>query len=175
MDWERAVDAHADRAYAFATALCGNEDDAKELVQAAFVKAMDRPERLPAPEQFGSWFLTVLKHIYIDAGRSLERRSTQSLEIPLGPGLSVADSVADERERDPSREFERMESDAAVRTAIGRLPPDQRAALLLVDLEGYGYDEAARALDCPAGTLRSRLFRAREGLKAILSDSMEAA
>lgn len=174
MDWERVVDAHADKAYGFASALCGNEDDARELVQEAFARAMAPGVKPPPEEGFGAWFLTVLKHLYVDGTRRYERRCGQSLDEPIGPGLTVADAVADGREAPILDQLERKESAAAVRRAMRRLPPAQRAVLLLVDFHGYGYEEAARALGAPSGTMRSRLFRAREALRERLTGLEEA-
>ena len=65
MDWDALIDANADKAYCFALGLCGNEEDAKELVQEAFTRAMDRIETHDPSLPFEAWFLTILKFFFL--------------------------------------------------------------------------------------------------------------
>jgi RNA polymerase sigma factor (sigma-70 family) len=166
IDWDALIDANANKAYCFAMGLCGNEDDARELVQEAFAKAMDRIATHDPGMPFQAWFLTVLKHLYLDGTRRYEKRYGQSLEVPLdAAGLTVAEGVADDRERPLIDRLEREESSKLVRRAMRALTPDARAVLLMIDLEGLGYEEAASVMGCPLNTLRSRIVRARAALK----------
>ena len=166
LDWGRLVETHADRAYVFALGLSGNEEDAKELVQEAFARAMARERQLDG-RPFESWFLTVLKNIYVDSLRRFERRHGLPLDAAVGPeGLSVADAVADRRDPPLLARLERAETKALVRRAIRGLSPSLKGVLLMIDLQGMGYDETARALGCPLNTIRSRVVRARAALKA---------
>lgn len=173
---ERFVEEHADRAYRFAYGLCGNEPEARELVQEAFVKVLDRADRYDETMPLDSWFLTVLKNVFRDGLRRWERRSRVSLDMTIGEdGLTVADVVADAREEAALERLERLEDGERLRRAVDGLPPDQRAALLLVDLEGLEHERAAQALDCRPATLRSRLFRARAAVRAALVEEEAAA
>jgi RNA polymerase sigma-70 factor (ECF subfamily) len=166
MDWDALIDASADKAYCFALGLCGNEEDAKELVQDAFVKAMDRIGTHDPSMPFEAWFLTVLKHLYLDGMKRYERRRGQSLDRPIDEtGLTVADGIADIREMSLLDRLEREENSKLVRRAMRGLTPDARAVLLMIDLEGLGYEQAAEAMGCPLNTLRSRIVRARAALK----------
>lgn len=165
-DWDALIDANADKAYSFALGLCGNEDDARELVQEAFVKAMDRIGSHDPSMPFEAWFLTILKHLYFDGIKKFERRNGQSLDAPIdGSGLTVADGVPDDRDQSLLARLEREESSRLVRRAMRALTPDARAVLLMIDLEGLGYEEAAAVMGCPLNTLRSRIVRARIALK----------
>lgn len=166
IDWEALIDANANRAYCFAMSLCGNEEDAKELVQEGFAKAMERFETHDPSQPFEAWFLTVLKHLYLDGMKRYERRYGQSLEAPMDEtGLTVADAVSDHRETALLERLERQESSKLVRRAMRGLTPDARAVLLMIDLEGLGYEETAAVMGCPLNTLRSRIVRARVALK----------
>jgi len=166
IDWDALIDANANKAYCFAMGLCGNEDDAKELVQEAFAKAMDRIGTHDPGLPFEAWFLTVLKHLYLDGTRKYEKRHGQSLELPIdAAGLTVAEGVADHREQPLIDRLEREENSKLVRRAMRALTPDARAVLLMIDLEGLGYEEAAAVMGCPLNTLRSRIVRARAALK----------
>lgn len=166
MDWDALIDANANRAYCFAFGLCGNEQDAKELVQEAFTKAMDRIGSHDPSQPFEAWFLTILKHLYVDGTRKYEKRNGQSLDVPIdASGLTVSDGIADVREMSMLDRLEREESSKLVRRAMRSLTPDARAALLMIDLEGLSYEQAAAAMGCPLNTLRSRIIRARAALK----------
>ena len=166
MDWDAIIEAHADKAYCFAMGLCGNEEDAKELVQEAFAKAMDRIGTHDPSLPFGSWFLTVLKHLYYDGRKKYEKRYGQSLDAPLEEtGLTVAETVADAGDAPLIERLEREECSRLVRAAMNDLTPDARAALLMIDLEGLSYEQAAAVMGCPLNTLRSRIVRARAALK----------
>ncbi|MBI4060926.1 MAG: RNA polymerase sigma factor [Elusimicrobia bacterium] len=166
MNWEALIDANANKAYCFAMGLCGNEDEAKELVQEAFIKAMDRIDTHDPSLPFEAWFLTVLKHLYLDGMKKYEKRHGQSLDLPLDEsGLTVADGVADIQEMSLLDRLEREENARLVRRAMRALTPDARAVLLMIDLEGLSYERTAAVMGCPLNTLRSRIVRARAALK----------
>ncbi|MBI3288474.1 MAG: RNA polymerase sigma factor [Elusimicrobia bacterium] len=165
-DWNALIDAHANKAYSFALGLCGNEEDAKELVQDAFAKAMGKIDRHDETQTFEVWFLTVLKHLYIDGTRRYERRYGEPLDAVIGPGgLTVADTVADRGEESILARLEREEAARLVRRALRGLTPDARAVLLMIDLDGRTYEETAKVMDCPLNTIRSRIIRARTALR----------
>jgi len=165
-DWEALIDANANKAYCFAMGLCGKEDEARDLVQEAFAKAMDRIDSHDPSQPFEAWFLTILKHLYLDGMKKYEKRFGQSLDEPVGTdGLTVADSFGDDRELSLLDRLERQEDAKLVRRAMRALTPDARAVLLMIDLQGLGYEEAAAVMGCPLNTLRSRIVRARTALK----------
>ncbi len=168
-DLERFVDEYGDHAYGFAYSLCGNETDARELVQEAFVRIFDRADRYDSSKSLESWFMTILKNLFLDGRRRWERKNGVSLDVPVGEsGLTVADAIADERETALLERLEREEETARVRGALDGLTPDFRAVLTLVDVDGIGYDRAAEVLGWPVGTVRSRLSRARTALRTRL-------
>ena len=166
---ERFVDEFGDHAYSFAFRLCGNEQDAKELVQNAFVKIFDKAESFDSSHSLESWYMTVLKNLFLDGTRRWDRKRGVSLGEPMGGGdLTVADCLADEREEALLDRLERAEESDRVQRALAGLTKDSRAVLLMIDVNGMGYEEAARALDWPLGTVRSRVSRARASLRTRL-------
>jgi RNA polymerase sigma-70 factor (ECF subfamily) len=166
-DLERFVDDYADAAYRFAYALCGNEPDARELVQGAFVRVFDKAALFDGTQSLEAWFKTVLKNMFLDGRRAWDRKHKVSLDAPIGEGLTVADAVADPRDAAVGADLEREETAAGVRAALAGLPAESRAVLTLVDMEGLGYEETARRLGLPLGTVRSRLSRARAALREL--------
>jgi RNA polymerase sigma-70 factor (ECF subfamily) len=165
-DLEKFVDDYGDHAYSFALSLCGNEPDARELVQEAFVKILDQADRYDCSRSLESWYMTVLKNLFLDSRRQWERRRGISLDAEIGEeGLTVADAVADAREVGLLERLEKRESAGQVRKALAGLEPAARAILTLVDVQGVSYEQAAKVLDCPLGTVRSRVSRARDSLR----------
>jgi RNA polymerase sigma-70 factor (ECF subfamily) len=137
--------------------IAGNRYDAEELVQRACVRALERAHRLRADTSPTSWVLSILHSIWLNEVRKRNRRD----RLLLAWSDALPETVADAR-RTP-------ETDVAVRQivdAVQRLPEPQRAALLLVSVDGFSYQEAADVLRIPIGTVMSRIFRAREAIRA---------
>ena len=175
---ERFIAEYSERGYRFAYHLCGNAEDAKELVQEAFVRLLKHGDRYDDGQPFEKWFLTVLKNLYFDGMARYERRHGVSLDAPAGgPGdpeaRTLAETVADARDEGLLDRLLREEAREEVRSAMAALSPDHRAVLALCDIEGLGYETIASVLDCPLGTVRSRLNRAREALKRIILERSE--
>jgi len=138
----------------YARALTRNESQAEDLVQNALVRAYERQETFRPEASLKTWLFSILHNLFIDECRrqKTERQHTAAfVEIDLSQqGLSQETHVR-------LRQIENL---------FNQLPDDQRAVLYLVAVEGYAYEDAARALSIPVGTLMSRLGRARAALRA---------
>lgn len=154
-------------AYDFAWQLCGSQEEAKELVQAAFVRAFDNWERYDAAQSFQTWLLGILRNLYLDGVKRYERRHRVSLdaEIPDGEGLTFADAMADPSEEAVLDRLERDRRAEDIVRALSELTPEHREILTLCDMQGLTYDAAGKVLGAPLGTIRSRMARARAALK----------
>ncbi|MDX6769281.1 MAG: RNA polymerase sigma factor [Elusimicrobiota bacterium] len=164
---DRFVDEYADKAFSFAMGLCADVDRAQDLVQQAFVKVFDHADRLEA-DRLDQWFLTVMRRIHLDGVKLMDNRPKVTFDLPIGDGLTVADALPDEREEALITRLERVETRRLVRRGIARLTPEHRAVLLMIDLDGMGYEETAKALGVPLNTVRSRIVRARDALREVL-------
>ncbi|MBI4375577.1 MAG: sigma-70 family RNA polymerase sigma factor [Elusimicrobia bacterium] len=165
---ERFIKEYAERGFQFAYHLCGNPEEAKELVQEALVKVMLKWRLYDQSQPLENWFLTILRNVYYDGLKRYERRHSLSLDASVGgdpdrPGLHEV--LADRTQEDLTAQLERQELRSALGAALSRLKPEHRAIITLCDMEGLGYEEIAAVLDCPLGTVRSRLWRARAELK----------
>lgn len=168
---EAFVEQFADKGYQFAYHLCGNPEDAKELVQEAFVRLMAKWESYDHEQPLENWFLSILRNVYFDGLRRYERRNAVPLDVPvpeLSSGETFADVIADANEEPLLSRLERREAQETVQRALACLSREHRAILTMVDAEGLGYEEAAEVLDCPLGTIRSRISRARLAFKKAL-------
>jgi RNA polymerase sigma-70 factor (ECF subfamily) len=168
-NFERLVREHGDRAYRFALRLAGNEADARDLVQESFARAFRSREAYDAGRPFEAWLLRMLRNVYLDGVRRYERRHGVSLDAaPAEEGDTFAALLPDGRP-DPSQELDARDRDRAVRRALGSLPLIYRTAVVLNDIEGLTYEQIARVMDCPVGTVRSRIFQGRTLLRKAFS------
>lgn len=150
----RIVDHYDHRLRGLAYRLLGDRDRMDDVLQEAYVKAFRSLPRFKGGSALGTWLYRIVYNACIDELRS--RRAT----LPLDSSVE-----ADATRPDPA--------DAAIgrqdlAAALDGLPPDQRAAVLLVDAYGLDYGEAATVLGVASGTVGSRLSRARASLRAVL-------
>jgi RNA polymerase sigma-70 factor, ECF subfamily len=141
----------------FARGLVGSVVEADDLVQAACERALARRHQFQEGTRFDSWMYRIVQTIWIDQirARKVRKEEAEIAENRLG---------SDE----PLRRVEARLALGEIRRAIDCLPPDQRAALLLVTVEGLSYREAAQVVQVPVGTIMSRLARARIALQVQL-------
>ena len=154
---------HKDRLWAVALRTTGNPEEASDALQDALISAYRRADSFRGDSAVTTW----LHRIVVNASLARLRRRSVRTWVPLpdeSTGESPATLVDDSRLADPRAAAESSETVREVRAALDTLPPDQRAAIVLVDLEGWSVEEAAQALDCPVGTVKSRCFRGRAKL-----------
>jgi RNA polymerase sigma factor (sigma-70 family) len=166
-EFARLLELHWNRAYRFAYRLAGNAHDAQDLLQEAAEEAFSAFHRFQPGTHFDRWLLRILHNSFLDHVRRDRRRTFFSLEALNAPAL-----VAD-RASEPEAVAEASLHGPVLR-AVESLPPEFRAAVVLVDLEGLTYEEAADILRCPVGTVRSRLHRGRLALREWLRPYLDA-
>lgn len=150
-----------DKAYNFAYRLAGNEQDARDLVQEAFARALERIGSYDTDRPFDSWLLRILHNIFLDGARRLAHRRTVSLDAPTPVEDASWEDILPAPEMSAAAELVRRESIDMVQLALERLPAHYKAAVLLCDVEGMSYDDIARIMDVPVGTIRSRIHQGR--------------
>lgn len=149
--------------YTLALRLLGNREDAADAVQEAFLKAFTGLQSFREESKLSSWLCRILNNACVDILR--KRKET----VPLGDGAEEAPAAESER-FDPVAVLEKADLRARVRTALTLLPEDFKAPLLLREYGGLSYAEIAEALSLDAGTVKTRIFRARKKLCALLGD-----
>lgn len=160
---------HRDRLWAVALRTTGNPEDAADGLQDGLVSAYRRAASFRGDAAVTTWLHRVVVNACLDRLRAAKVRSTD----PLPDDLDDHDThrslaSATDASQDPAELAVRSERRRAVLAALASLPAEQRAALVLVDMEGYSVAEAAAILDCPAGTVKSRCSRGRTRLAAQL-------
>lgn len=159
----------------FARSLTRDAADADDLVQDTFLLAYRGYHTFRAGDSVRRWLLTICHHAFV------RQRKRASRFAELGEGTAEAESLAaalghlHAQQQSEGDLFDRIDIVPAVERALRDLPPPFRATLVLVDMEGLSYAEAAEAEGVRVGTIRSRLFRARrfiqEQLLAVAHDA----
>lgn len=161
---ESLLRSHEAQARQFASGLARNPEEAKELVQAASVQVLRHWEKRDPLKSFSAWYLTIVRNLFLDGRRAAKRNVSLDapiedqeagglLEILADGGLGILEQL------------ERHEVTEAARKSLKALGKKYRTVVRLCDLEGMKYEDAARKLGIPLGTLRSRLSRARAMLR----------
>lgn len=166
---------HRDRLWAVALRTTGSPEDAADALQEAMISAYRRAGAFRGDALVTTWLHRIVVNACLDRLRRNKVRAAQPLPDDLeqqaarGAVLATADSTTD----DPEAHALATDRRQAVVAALEQLPPDQRAAIVLVDLEGYPVEEVAHILDCPTGTVKSRCARGRAKLALLLRDVLE--
>ena len=150
----------------------GNEALARDLVQEAFIKIW-KSWGLRKPESFKGWMYRILHNLYIDHLRRNAREGTFSYDAPGAmDDLDLKESLP---QAGPSilEELEKEELNQRLQRALRDLPEEFRVPIVLCDMEGLSYDEIARIVSCPVGTVRSRIHRGRRALRRALVPLVE--
>lgn len=162
-----------DALHTFAYHLTYEEEFAKDLVQETYLKAYRFLDKYKRGTNAKAWLFKILKNAYINHYRKKSKRPTK---VDFEDIISYHDSENESNTKyfDLREEiFESMMGDE-VTIAINSLPVDFRTVILLCDIEGFTYDEISKIVDIPTGTVRSRLFRARNMLKEKLKTYAES-
>lgn len=171
--FNRLVMAYQNLIYNQAYRMLGEGDSAADATQEAFISAY-KNLRAYRGGSFRAWMLRIVTNVCYDELRRRQRRPTTSLE-PLddaGEEIESPHWMADPGEL-PEDKFDRTELSNAIQHCLEELPVDFRAAVILVDVQGLDYSEAAEAIGKPLGTVKSRLARARMRLRDCLQGFWE--
>jgi RNA polymerase sigma-70 factor, ECF subfamily len=160
---------HLDGLYSYAMVLSRNHAEAEDLVQETYVRAIQAMGRLRTGSNVKSWLFTILRNIWFNQLRKV-RNGPQMIEIEVSDGVS--NSIAEPSKNSYDLYVSKVETEQ-VRAAIQELPTQFREIILLREYEELSYQEIAGILDCPVGTVMSRLGRARAKLRTLLSAAFE--
>jgi RNA polymerase sigma-70 factor (ECF subfamily) len=164
--FEREALVHLDAVYRTALRLSGNPADAEDLVQETMLKALRAWHQFEPGTNAKAWLLTILRNTYINQVRAAKHRSAV-VDVNAVEAFTVFRDVQD---ADPEGTFFAAIVDDEVVRAIDALPREFREVLILSDAEGLSYAEIAGVIGAPVGTVKSRLFRARQLLQQRLYD-----
>ena len=162
--FEREALVHLDALYRVALRLTNNAADADDLVQETMLKAYRAWDQYEKGTNAKGWLLTILRHAFINEYRR-RTRHPENVDLDTIEPFAVFEGIQDE---DPQGAFFDKIVDDEVLREIDKLPEAFRETLVLSDVEGMSYQEIAKILEIPVGTVKSRLFRARRALQSKL-------
>jgi RNA polymerase sigma-70 factor (ECF subfamily) len=168
--FELLVERHQARAYRLACSILGNEADARDVSQDAFIRLYESANRFDGRSRFSTWFYRVLVNLCIDHRR---RGKWWSKLLPLaGPGDDPDEPGIEPASGQPGPDSAAIDRESAgqLAQALKRLSPNQRAAVLLQVQEGLTSREIAQVLNCSENTARVHIHRGLTALKKILRD-----
>lgn len=178
MNEEEFLEANAKLVYNLALRLVGNSADAEDLAQDALIRALKALPKFRGESSTTTWVYRITVNTWKNRVRSEKRRSFWK-SLPLS--MFLGDSEEEEAERtladnEPPLDtgLETEETHRAVHQALQRLDEESRTVIVLRDIKGLSYQEIAKALSLPEGTVKSRISRARETLKRHLKSFVES-
>jgi RNA polymerase sigma-70 factor (ECF subfamily) len=161
------VERYQRRVVGVAMAVVHDQEDALELAQESFVRAFENIGKFESRSSFSTWLYRIAANIAIDFRRREKRHPTMRGEEAESEIQRLPSKLGDS-----FKETQRSEMAQRI-NALGQLTPEHRAAILLREVEGLSYDEISDVLQCPRGTVMSRLHYARNHLREILKDLAE--
>lgn len=158
-EFEELAIQYMDSFYSAALRMTGDEIEAQDLVQDAYLRAFRFFDKFEKGTNFKAWFFKIIKNIYINKYRK-ESKAPQMLDVADAESSGLLSTV----ETPEDQIFDKLLDDDIIK-ALDDLPEDFRLTLLMSDLQGFSYKEIADILDCPIGTVMSRLHRGRKLLR----------
>jgi RNA polymerase sigma-70 factor (ECF subfamily) len=152
------VSRHQDRLFNTVVRLVENAEDARDVVQEAFLLAYQSLHAFKGDSLFFTW----LYRIAVNTAISMKRKQRVVLRMqPAGEGGAAIDPLDPSEMNRPGHALEMAEQERKVHEALAKLSPEHRAVLIMKDMDGMKYEEIAEVMGVPVGTIRSRLHRAR--------------
>lgn len=162
------VTKYMNRAYHTALGFTGDHESALDLSQEAFVRAYRSIRKFEPGRRFFTWYYRILRNLSLNFNRDRARHARSFSEIGELRVSRLQDTTAGVAET-----VERSEMREIVWQAINQLAPHEREIIILREFQELSYKEIAELMDCPQGTVMSRLYNARKALRAKLTEIME--
>lgn len=160
-DQVQAIEEHIPALRRYARALVRDADKADDLVQDCLERSVSRIDQFAPGTNLRTWLFTIMHNLHCDTLRRVQRRGPH---VPINEWESNAQYPATQSTAVEIREFER---------AFARLTKRDQHLLLLVGVEGFSYEEVSEVLGIAVGTVKSRLFRARERLRGLMGEPQD--
>ncbi len=164
--FEQLVKIYEKRVYTIAFRMTGNPDDAFDISQEAFLRVYRSIGSFKGDSKFSTWLYRIVSNLCIDYSRKSKKISTVPLVVTRDEDEDEVD-IPDTR-FDPDKELDRRELARNIEQALSKLSNEHREILLLREIEGLSYEEISEVTALEAGTVKSRIFRARQKLREAL-------
>jgi RNA polymerase sigma-70 factor, ECF subfamily len=163
----REVMVYLDHLYRVALHLARDEEEAQDLTQETFARALASYDQFRPGTNMKAWLTKILQNFFFD--RYQQRKRWVSTDDPAGEGANLRKEPAAQNSGLESHVLS-AELSAEITDVLKKIPPEFRVPIVLVDMGDFSYAEAAEMLSCPVGTIRSRLSRGRKLMRSYLGD-----
>ncbi|HZK86877.1 MAG TPA: sigma-70 family RNA polymerase sigma factor [Syntrophomonas sp.] len=165
--FEELVETYQNKVYTLAYRYMGNEDDANDMSQEAFIKSFRSLKSYKGDASFGTWIYRITTNVCLD---ELRHRKRRVVPISLDEPLATVDGNEVEREIPDSslaadKIYEQKEFSQHIQLLLDEMKPEHKSVIVLRDVMELSYEEIAAVLDCSIGTVKSRISRARNILQ----------
>jgi RNA polymerase sigma-70 factor, ECF subfamily len=168
--FERLVERHQALVIGTVGRMLGSNSDVEDVAQQVFVRVWKSAPRYRPTAKFTTWLLTITRNLVFNEVRRRKRHPADTLDVHEG---EEALALTDPARHVPDEELLQAELQAAIESAIGRLPEKQRMAVVLRRYEGKSYEEIGEVLDLTVAAVKSLLFRARTELRTALNHYLD--
>lgn len=166
--FEDLVSRYEKKVFSLCYHYAGTQEDALDLAQETFIRIYRFLPQFRFDAAFSTWVYRLTVNTCLDFLRKQKQNRAFSLDAPLQvEDGEISREVADDPQYSPTAELEKKELRAEIRAALWRLPAEQRTPILLKEFQEMSYEDIARTLKVPVGTVRSRISRGRLKLKTI--------
>lgn len=171
--FEELIYNYEKKAYNIAFRIMGNEEDAKDMTQEAFIKIYKSIGNFRGESTFSTWLYRIVTNVCLDELRKRKKNSTIPLEMNIETEKGNAVLELSAEKETPEDIYEQVEKKHMIQSAISSLADDYKTVIILRDVQGFSYEEIATMLNCSLGTIKSRINRARNLLKDKLRHQLE--
>jgi len=171
--FEELTEVYQKKIFNLAYRMTGNYDDASDMAQEALIRIFKSIGNFKEQSSFSTWIYRITTNVCLDELRRKKNKKVFSLdeEIHADDGEIQRQIMSDDPQ--PDEVVEKEELKRIVNNAINNLQDDQKLVITLRDIQGLSYEEISNVLECPVGTVKSRINRARQALKNILMSKRE--
>lgn len=164
--FERLVARYQNKIMGYAARMLSDREEAEDVTQEVFIKAYRSLDSFRGESSFSTWIYRIATNLCIDRLRKKKRSPQQaySLDEPMDKDEEKGSREIPDVSTEPTRSIEKEELRARVREMVAEMPEKLRAVLIMCDMQGMAYEDIAKVLNCPVGTVKSRLFHARADL-----------
>lgn len=171
--FEKLIDSYQKKVFNIALRMLGNYDDAGDAAQEVFLRAYKSIKGFKEQSLFSTWIYTITKNVCLD---ELRKRKGRKL-VYIDEEIKVQDNEVKMQIEDdtptPDIEAEKNEIKQVIEESMKLLSEEHRMIIILRDMQGFSYEDISTILNCPEGTVKSRINRARQALKKILKTKKE--
>jgi len=171
--FETIIEDYQKKVFNIALRMIGNHDDASELAQEVFIRIFKSLKNFKGESSLSTWIYRITTNVCLDELRKRKNKNIVSLDEDVKQDDGEIKRQVEDARPTPDVIAEKNEVLRVVKEAILSLPEDQRTVIILRDIQGFSYDEIAKIMNCPEGTVKSRINRSRQILRDRLKPKLE--